>query len=123
MPIVLPKIRSAKIAQVMEEYSTTKQMLYRLLMRYWQRGQIANALLPDYKNSGGQGKIRQAKDKKLGRPRVHMPDKCAMVDEATRRLFRIAIERRLLTDKENSLKLAPNHFKAMYKTFYPQVSC
>ncbi len=114
----LPKVRSAKIAQVMAEHSTTKQTLYRLLMCYWQRGQTANALLPDYKNSGGRGKTRQAKDKKLGRPRVHAPGKGAIVDEATRRLFRIAIEKHLLTNKENGLKSAHNHFKGIYETFY-----
>lgn len=118
----LPKVRSARIAQVIAEHSTTKQTLYRLLMRYWQRGQTANALLPDYKNSGGRGKTRQARDKKLGRPRVHTPGKGAIVDEATRRLFRIAIEKHLLTDKENGLKSAHNHFKGMYETFYPQVA-
>lgn len=106
----LPKVRSARIAQVIAEHSTTKQTLYRLLMRYWQRGQIANALLPDYKNSGGRDKTRQAKDKKLGRPRVNMPGKGTIVDEATRRLFRIAIEKHLLTDKKNSLKSAHNFF-------------
>lgn len=51
-----------------------------------------------------------------------MPGKGAIVDEATRRLFRIAIEKHLLADKENSLKSAHNHFKGVYETFYPQVA-
>jgi len=69
----LAKSRSAIINQIIEKQGSTKQTLYRLARRYWQRGQTANALLPDYRNSGAKGKKRIAKDKKLGRPRVYMP--------------------------------------------------
>lgn len=61
-----PNVRSARINQTIAEHATTKQTLYRLLRRYWQRGQTANALLPDFKNSGGKGKNRLSKGKKLG---------------------------------------------------------
>ncbi|UUZ53530.1 hypothetical protein LP419_32985 [Massilia sp. H-1] len=44
--------------------------VYRYLRRYWERGQNANALLPDYKNSGGRGKTRSVNPAvKRGRPR------------------------------------------------------
>ncbi|MEQ1528505.1 MAG: transposase [Methylococcales bacterium] len=117
----LPKVRSARIAKVIEEYSTTKQTVYRLLRRYWQRGQTVNALLPDYKNSGGKGKSRNAKDKKLGRPRINKPGIGAVIDANIARLFRIAIEKHMLTDKGNSLQYAHRQFTAIYETYYPQI--
>ena len=51
-----PKIRSQIIQTIIEREGSTKQTLYRLARRYWQRGQTPNALLPDYKNSGAKGK-------------------------------------------------------------------
>lgn len=51
-----PKQRAKAIDLVMANHKTTKQTLYRLIRQYWQRGQIVNALLPDYKNSGAKGK-------------------------------------------------------------------
>ena len=51
-----PKVRSHIIQAIIKEKGSTKQTLYRLARRYWQRGQTPNALLPDYKNSGGKGK-------------------------------------------------------------------
>ncbi|EPN3068339.1 hypothetical protein ACTWWB_004200 [Vibrio fluvialis] len=52
-----PGLRAKAINAVMAEHKTTKQTLYRLIRQYWQRGQIVNALLPDYKNSGGKGNV------------------------------------------------------------------
>lgn len=66
-----PQSRGAVIKGILAEHGSTKQTLYRLARRYWQRGQTPNALLPDYKNSGGKGKRRVAKDKSLG-VRVNM---------------------------------------------------
>lgn len=66
---------------------STKQTLYRLARRYWQRGQTPNALLPHYKNSGAKGKKRITTDKKLGRPRVYMPGTGVVIDSFIERLF------------------------------------
>jgi len=52
------------------EVKVTVAYLYRVLQRYWQFGQIPNALLPAYSNSGGAGKVRaSAEGSKRGRPR------------------------------------------------------
>ena len=115
----LPKVRSAIINRVISEQGSTKQSLYRLARRFWQRGQIANALLPDYKNSGAKGKARTAKEKKLGRPRKHMPGTGVNVDESIKRLFRIAIDKYLLTDKGYSFPYAHRRFKDIYETYFP----
>lgn len=67
--------------------------IYRYLRRYWQRGQTPNALLPDYGNSGGRGKVRQSSaDVKRGRPRKNAAEEGAGLnaDEEIRRTFRVA---------------------------------
>ncbi|MFA1710268.1 hypothetical protein ACDX66_00975 [Peribacillus frigoritolerans] len=43
------------------------------LRLYWQRGNILNALLPNYKSCGGRGKKKTLGDKKIGRPKTY-PD-------------------------------------------------
>lgn len=116
---VYPKVRSQRINQIIEDKGSTKQTLYRLMRRYWQRGQIANALLPDFKNSGGKGLKRKATDKKLGRPRVYATGVGAKVDEDTERLFRQAIEKYLLTDKKHTFKFAYRRFRDIYQNRYP----
>lgn len=114
-----PKIRGAAINSILAEKGSTKQTLYRLARRYWQRGQTHNALLPDYKLSGGKGKRRRAKNKKLGRPRKYTPGVGAKVDEFTERLFRIAIDRYLLKDKGHSFPYAHRRFLSIYLTYFP----
>ncbi|GAB2692313.1 Mu transposase C-terminal domain-containing protein [Aliiglaciecola aliphaticivorans] len=114
-----PKSRGAAITSILAEKGSTKQTLYRLARRYWQRGQTPNALLPDYKNSGGKGKRRIAKDKKLGRPRKYTPGVGAKVDEFVERLFRIAIDRYLLKDKGHSFPYAHRRFNTLYLNYFP----
>lgn len=41
-----PSIRGSLITIILEKHKTTKQTIYRLLRKYWQRGQTPNALLP-----------------------------------------------------------------------------
>ncbi len=113
--------RARIIKQIMQEKGSTKQTLYRLARRYWQRGQTPNALLPDYKNSGAPGKRRLAKDKKLGRPRKYAPGVGALIDESVERLFRIAIDKYVLVDTGFSFLYAHRRFKSLYETYYPDV--
>lgn len=47
---------------------TSRQSIYRLIRRYWQRGMTPNALLPDYANSGAPGQSRAPGLAKRGRP-------------------------------------------------------
>ncbi len=115
----LAKSRSSIINQVIENQGSTKQTLYRLARRYWQRGQTKNALLPDYKNSGAKGKKRTATNKKLGRPRTYMPGTGAIIDSFIERLFRIAIDKYLLTDKGYSFPYAHRRFKSLYENHFP----
>lgn len=111
--------RGKTIRRILEEEGSTKQTLYRLARRYWQRGQTPNALLPDYKNSGAKGKRRLAKDKKLGRPRKYSPGAGALIDESIERLFRIAIDKYLLNDKGHSFSYAHNRFQTLFLNYFP----
>lgn len=117
----IPRIRSAMIQQIIEEQGSTKQTLYRLARRYWQRGQTPNALIPDYKNSGAKGVRKMPKDAKLGRPRKYAPGVGKNVDIQIERLFRTIIETHILTDEKHSFPYAHRKFKARYATLYPDM--
>lgn len=119
---IYPKTRAARVNQIIAESGSNKPSLYSLLRRYWQRGQMANALLPDYKNSGAKGSKRKAKTKKLGRPRTNKAGTGALIDENTERLFRRAIEKHLLTEKKNTLTFAHRRFRDIYEVYHPGTS-
>ena len=88
------KVRSQRISKVVERERTHKTVLYRLLRRYWERGQIDNAFVPDYKNSGGKGKKRvSAASKGVGRPRLHASGKTTIINEEVESLFRRIIDK------------------------------
>lgn len=111
--------RGKYISQVMEEYKVSKNMIYKYLRRYWQRGKVKNALLPDYDFSGAPGNDRIAGVVKRGRPRKskEILGNGINVDEQTKKIFRIAINRYYHTDKENSLRTA---YTFMVKEFYAE---
>jgi len=115
------KTRSKKILEICNSSGATKATVYKLLRRYWQRGQIPNALLPDYKNSGGKGKKRTGLSTKLGRPRKYTPGIGAIVDANVERLFRRVIERHILTTKGTSFPYAHRRFVELYVNAYPEI--
>lgn len=87
------RLRGQLIAQATAAHGVSHPTIYRYLRRYWQRGQTPNALLPDYCNSGGRGKVRQASaGVKRGRPRKNGADDGPGLnaDEDIRRAFRVA---------------------------------
>ena len=65
------RIRARRLNHAIASSDKGKSTIYRLVRRYWQRGQIKNALLPDYKNSGAAGKRRNFSTSKAGRPRIY----------------------------------------------------
>lgn len=67
--IFIAKKRGPMIASASQSSKRAKRLIYTYLRRYWQGGQIKNALVPHYHKSGGKGKERQVKDHKRGRPR------------------------------------------------------
>lgn len=62
--------RGPLVKSVMKKFGiSSKNTVYKYLRRYWQRGKSKNALLPNYENCGGEGKVKKAGEKKRGRPR------------------------------------------------------
>ena len=117
------KVRSQRISKVLERERTHKTVLYRLLRRYWERGQIANAFVPDYKNSGGKGKKRKnPASKGLGHPRLHAPGKTANITEEVESLFRRIMEQYLLKSKKIPVTKAYSKFQESYLQCFPETS-
>lgn len=100
-------------------------LVYGYLRKYWKRGMVKNALLPDYGKCGAPGKTRGIKDgKKRGRkPKLALasPELIGVnVDDDIRRIFNIAFKRYYDTRKRHPLKLAydkmiQNHFNLGYR--------
>ena len=117
-----PSIRFSLVKIITEQHKTTHQTIYRLARRYWQRGQTPNALIPSYNNSGAKGVKRIAKNKKLGRPRKYSEGVGALVDQNVERLFRININKYMLTKDKYSLSYAYRKFSTMYHSLFPDTA-
>lgn len=116
----IKKVRARRVAIILESGEVSRTYIYKLIRRYWQRGQVPNTLLPDYRNSGGKGQKRVVKDKKLGRPREIMEGTGALVDERTEQLFRIIIDKYIFKNKF-SISRAHRKFKGLYDNIFPGV--
>lgn len=112
-------IRVKHLRAILLRGEVSKPYLYKLIRQYWQRGQVPNALLPDYRNSGAKGRKRVAKEKKLGRPRVHAVGTGAIIDAATEKLFRIVIDKYLLKEGTFTLAFAHRRLKLIYDQYFP----
>ncbi|PPK49882.1 hypothetical protein B0H24_10972, partial [Marinobacter persicus] len=80
-----------------DETGTPRKSLYKNLRQYWQRGAMPNALLPDYRKSGGKGQKKVSK-KKLGRPRKTSPGTGITVDASIEKMFRLVLDRYYVND-------------------------
>lgn len=101
--LFIRRSRGQILIGIMERHGVTKQTVYRLLRRYWQRGMCRNALLPDYVNSGARGKRRKPSQAKLGRPRVVREGQGSNITPDIERIFRRVIDERLLKQKHPSI--------------------
>ncbi|HDR7257778.1 TPA: DDE-type integrase/transposase/recombinase [Bacillus paranthracis] len=108
--------RTKLIKSACEKYEVSYPTIRKYLYKYWSRGKTLDALLPDYKNSGAKGKERVAGSKKRGRPSKYGTEGIN-VDEATKQIFRVALEKYYLTSKQNRLTDA---YKFMLKDFYAE---
>ncbi len=66
--IFMSQKRGPLVAACAHLHGISKQTVYTYLRKYWQYGQMKNALLPDFRNCGGRGKERKIAVCKLGRP-------------------------------------------------------
>lgn len=85
--------RMKLVKEAQEKHQVTYPTVRKYLYKYWSRGKMIDALLPDYKNSGGKGKEKKAGESKRGRPTLNGV-KGINVDGDTKRIFRLAIENR-----------------------------
>ncbi|MGX9522676.1 transposase [Vibrio mediterranei] len=115
------RVRASRLNQVIAKSGKGKPTLYRLLRRYWQRGQMKNALLPDYKNSGAGGKRRNFTTSKAGRPRIYGIGRGEPVTESVRKQFRIICDKYLMNDKGFSIRYSYIKFTKAYKLKHPDV--
>jgi hypothetical protein len=120
--------RGSLIKNIINQYTKQKQeerltekTVYKYLRKFWQRGKNKNALLPDYVNSGGKGKLKASGDKKRGRPRkyAHIPEIGSGINitEDDKKVFRFAISKFYNNPKQNFLTTAYN---LMIKEYYSE---
>ena len=121
-------LRGSLVKETVENYNQGKtkgklveRTVYGYLRRYWQRGKIKNALIPDYINSAGKGTTRKSNGVKRGRPRKYgaVPEigKGINITEEDRRIFSTAITKHYNNRKKNSLTTA---YKLMLKEYYTE---
>ena len=109
--------RAKHVKTVAQKYGLSEKVIYKYLKRYWIRGKIVNALLPDYDRCGGRGKERNSKGIKRGRPRKHadIVGDGINVDEEIKRIFRIAINRFYYSSAKHSLTMT---YELMLKEYF-----
>lgn len=114
--------RGSLIRDAIVKTGKTKRLLYKYLTQYWQRGKVKNALLPDYKNSGGKGKEKIFTGKKNGRKRKFERSfgEGIIITNEIKRIFEVSVKRFYHTTKKNSLATTYNlmlqtHFVADYR--------
>lgn len=102
--------RSKLIAEACATHHVTPKTVYKLLRRYWRRGQVTDTLLPDWNRCGAPGVDRPAGERKRGRPnadaRKHgdrgginvTPEIAAKLAQGFRRFALNAMVRRTLRD-------------------------
>jgi len=118
----VPKIRSQRVEQVRLSGIASIATIYKLLRRYWQRGQKPNSLLPDYKHSGAPGKTRAASGHaKAGRARQFGDGEGIKVTPEIERLFRITIEKHILTEDGLKTTVAFRRFTDLFEQYFPKI--
>ncbi|MEQ3660620.1 MAG: transposase [Glaciecola sp.] len=113
------KARALLILKICEETKKSQSTIYRLLRRYWQRGQTKYALLPDYGQSQSAGARRNFTNKKPGRPRIFGVGNGVAVTDEVRHLFNKVIDKYLLNDKSHQIKYAYRKFQDAYLFKHP----
>lgn len=97
--------RRKLILKVSKEKEISESSIKRYLKRYWCRGKVKNALLPDFFNSGAPGKERRDGDKKRGRPRknANVVGKGINIDNKIKKTFQSSINKYYNQSNKNPL--------------------
>lgn len=115
--VFINKERRKLMLKVSKQYKVSENTVAKYLKRYWMRGKIKNALLPDFYLCGAGGEERKVNDVKRGRPRknAEVLGNGINVDEEVKKIFKVAINKFYYTTAKNSLKAA---YQLMLKEFF-----
>lgn len=112
------KKRGELIQNLHKKSGVARCQIYKYIRKFWQRGKVENALLPDYENSGAKGKERLAGQAKRGRKRKRNDDseigEGINIDENIQKVFRLAVSRFYRDSKEITLQDAFDLMLAEY---------
>ncbi|SQC00750.1 hypothetical protein [Clostridium tetanomorphum] len=108
--VFISKERRKLVLNICELYRVDESTASNYLKKYWIRGKVKNALLPDYYLCGGKGSEKGISGIKRGRPRksAEVMGNGVNVDEDIKKIFRIAINKFYYTTAKNSLKAVYN---------------
>lgn len=115
--ILSKKTRMAIFQEIAEFERIPLISVRRLFSRFWQRGMSRNALLPDYSKSGGKGKEKNVKDKKMGRRRVYSEDESEgiVITDTIKKQFEAVTNKYWRTSQKKSLRQV---YRLMLADFY-----
>lgn len=113
--IYFDKQRGKLVKEVMQKHEVSKPTVYKYFRKYWQRGKVPNALIPDFSKCGGKGKPKKAV-KKMGRPAKYKElESEVVVNEDIKKIFRVTLQNYYLNEKKPSL---PHAYKMMLRNIY-----
>lgn len=105
------------VSNIKKKTGLRSKRIYSIFREYWLGGKTINSLLPNYKNSGGRGKFKKLKDKKIGRPsRIYkVTGKSGVnVTEEDKKVFEIAIKPYL----NGKIRIIKEVYDEMIPTYY-----
>lgn len=112
--ILLPNKRWGLIKNTSKKFNVSGKTIYNHLTRFFARGMIKSALLPDYYRSGNQ--VEHQYTKKTGRPAIYSSTiKRANVDNEWKKIFRASLEKYYFIRSKPSLKYA---YQQMLKDYF-----
>ena len=111
-----PDLLKMMISEMKIKTGKSSKRIYSILREYWRGGKTINALMPNYASSGGRGKPKQLKDKKIGRPsKLYIEEgiQGVNVTDADKELFQVGIKH-FYRDKKTTLKKAYDEIMQKY---------
>ena len=115
--IFIRKKRGELASKRSQKMGVSKTTLYGYLRRYWQGGQIPNALVPRFHASGAFGEERSPRGEKRGRPAKNKKSGGVNVTPEMRELFRKGIRRFYDNQEKHSL---PDTYQRTLEHYFNQ---
>lgn len=107
--------RRKLILEGSKKFNLSERVIYKYLKKYWQGGMCKNSLLPNYYKCGGKGKEKNSNTVKRGRPKKYLQSIGINIDDDTKRIFKVAIEKYYHNNKQNTLTTV---YELMKKEFF-----